>query len=101
MLGKYTGEAYNTMKKVTENIPYIPNKVYKNVGYNIYWYINQCGYLHVLKAKRIKCDEWKIIYYTIDDLLLTKDNMLKSTGQKGYYKTPEAILEALENELTA
>ena len=100
MLGKYTGEAYETMKKVTENIPYIPNKVYKNTEYIIYWYINQQGYLHILWPKGLKMDG-KIIYYTIDDLLLTKDNMLKSTGWKGTYKTLEAVLEALENELIA
>ncbi len=98
MLGKYTGEAYETMKKVTENIPYIPNKVYKNKEYTIYWYINQHGYLHVLKPSRVKMGE-KIINYTINDLLLTADNMLKSTGQKGYYDTPEAVLEALEGQV--
>ncbi len=100
MLGKYTGTAYETMKKVTENIPYIPNKVYKNTEYIIYWYINQAGYLHILKPQKVRTDG-KILYYTVDDLLLTKDNALKSTGWKGTYKTPEALLETLEKEVVA
>ena len=98
MLGKYTGAAYETMEKVTENIPYIPNKVYKNTEYTIYWYINRAGYLHILKPQKVRIDG-KIIYYTINDLLLTADNMLRQTAQNGYYKTPEAVIEALEKEV--
>ncbi len=98
MLGKYTGEAYKTMHRITENIPYIPNKVYKNVEYTIYWYINRAGYLHILKPQKVRMDG-KIICYTINDLLLTADNMLRSTAQNGYYKTPDNVIETLEKEV--
>ena len=39
----------------------------------------------------------KIIYYAIEDYLLTKDNMLESKGHNGRYESVQAVVEELEN----
>jgi hypothetical protein len=98
-LGKYSGDALNTMEKITGNITtYEVNKVYKNTEYNIYWFINQNGYIHVLRPCKITIDG-KVLHYSIEDNLLTKDNMLKSKGNSGDYKTVDEVLEELERRV--
>ena len=49
MNGVYSGKALDTMERVMGDIKaYIPNKVYLNKVYKIYWYINNRGYMHII-----------------------------------------------------
>ena len=67
-LGVYSGEALETYNKLTNNISsYTPNKFYVNEQYGQIFYINNAGFLHVLK-KEDGC---------IEDYMLTKDDKLK------------------------
>lgn len=98
-VGKYTGEALKTMETVTDNKrSYALNKVYHNEKYNLYWYINQNGYLHILGIRKV-IYVGKILHYAISDNLLTKDNMLKETNYYGNYKTPDEVLERIKSEV--
>lgn len=95
-IGKYNGEALATMEKIMGTITaYIPNKVYKNEEYNLYWFINSKGYMHVLKPCRV-CFEGKFLHYAIDDNLLTINNMVQSKGCNGNYTTLQEVIEELE-----
>ena len=95
-IGKYNGEALDTKEKIMAGMnTYIPNKVYKNKQYSIYWFINNHGYLHVLKPLGVKMNG-KILHYAIEDYLLTKDNMLQSKGWSGDFETVESTIEELE-----
>ena len=65
MIGVYNGEALKTMKKIMDNVrSYYPNQTYKNNQYNIYWFINSKGYLHVLRPSIEKMNG-RIVNYTI------------------------------------
>lgn len=95
-IGKYNGEALATKEKIMAGMnTYMPNKVYKNIQYNIYWFINNHGYMHVLKPLGVRMNG-EILHYAIEDYLLTKDNMLQSKGRSGDFQTVEATIEELE-----
>ena len=95
-IGKYSGEALATMEKIMGNITsYYPNKVYKNTEYNLYWFINSKGYMHVLKPCKVTLDG-KLLHYAIEDNLLTTDNMVQSKGSNGNYTTIQEVIEELE-----
>ena len=98
-IGKYSGEALATMEKIMGNITsYYPNKVYKNSEYNLYWFINSKGYMHVLKPCRVTLDG-KFLHYAIEDNLLTTDNMVQSKGNNGNYTTIQEVIEELERRV--
>jgi hypothetical protein len=101
MVGKYNGEALATIEKIKGSINcYIENKVYKNTQYNIYWYINRSGYLHVLRPCKTTLNG-KVLHYSIEDLLLTKDNKLSQKWVNGKYETIQKVIEELEQEVAA
>ena len=80
MIGVYSGESLKTMEKIMDNVKnYYPNQTYKNNQYNIYWFVNSKGYLHVLRPSNVTMNG-KIIGYAIHDYMLTKDNMLDDKG---------------------
>ena len=39
-----------------------------------------------------------IYNYSIEDFILTKENILKSKGHSGNYKSIEAVIDELENK---
>ena len=96
MIGVYNGEALKTMEKIMGNVrSYYPNQTYKNNQYNIYWFINSKGYLHVLRPSNVTMNG-KIIGYAINDYMLTKDNMLDDKGMIFQSDTPQEIAGRLE-----
>ena len=98
-IGKYSDTTLTTIEKIKGAITaYIPNKVYKNVEYNLYWFINLKGYMHILKPCKVTLDG-KLLYYAIEDNLLTSDNMVQSKGNNGNYTTIQAVIEELERRL--
>ena len=98
-IGKYSGEALVTMEKIMgDTTSYYPNKVYKNAKYNLYWFINSKGYMHVLKPCRVTLDG-KLLHYAIEDNLLTTDNMVQSKGSNGNYTTVQEVIEELERRV--
>ena len=98
-VGKYSGETFTTVKKIMSTITvYTVNKVYKNYEYNIYWFINQSGYMHILRPCDVRLNK-KHLYFAIEDYLLTKDNMLISKGHNGRYESIQAVIEKLEQRL--
>lgn len=99
MIGKYSDKAMATMEKIKNDVvAYIPNKTYKNKIHNIFWFINSHGYMHILRPTSVKMDG-KILYYAIEDYLLTKDNMLESKGYIGNYKSVQDVINELENRI--
>lgn len=98
-IGKYNGESLVTYEKVMdEKKTYTPNKLYKNEKYNIYYFINTHGYMHILKPFAVKMNK-RIIYYSIEDYLLTKDNMLQSKGWNGEFTTLQEVIKELEHRI--
>ena len=98
-VGKYSGEALATKEKIMATISsYTTNTVYKNQEHNIYWFINNNGYMHILRPCNVRLDG-KHLYFAIEDYLLTKDNMLQSKGHNGRYETIESVIEELENRI--
>lgn len=98
-IGKYSGEALATKEKIMATIKaYVTNTVYKNQEHNIYWLINNSGYMHILRPCNVRLDG-KHLYYAIEDYLLTKDNMLQSKGHDGRFESIEAVIEELENRI--
>ena len=96
-IGRYSGAALATMEKVKgETAIYTPNKLYFNAIHNIYWFINQNGYLHVLRPCEVRLDG-KLLHYCVEDSLLTKDNMLQYKNSYGEFKTVEKAIEELKN----
>ena len=77
---------------------YIPNKYYKNEKYGWYWYINTKGFYHIVKPCKINYDG-VFSHYEIEDFLITKDDTMKSVSCRGYYKTREDCIEAIETNL--
>ena len=95
-IGVYSGKALETEEKIKGDISaYYTNKVYKNTNYNIYWFINQRGYLHVLRPSNVTMNG-KIIGYAINDYMLTKDNMLDDKGIVFQADTQKEIADRLE-----
>ena len=98
-VGKYSGEALATMEKIMATTTvYTVNKVYKNHEHNIYWFINQNGYMHILRPCNVMLDG-KHLYFAIEDYLLTKDNMLQSKGHNGRYDSIQSTIEELERRV--
>ena len=98
VIGKYNGEALATMEKIMNGQnSYRPNEVYKNNTYNFHWYINQNGYIHVLRPTKTNLNGI-FQHYSIEDSLLTKDNMLKQIAVNGNYETIEKVIQAIEQE---
>lgn len=96
MIGVYSGESLKTMEKIMDNVrSYYPNKIYKNNQYNIYWFINSKGYLHVLRPSIEKMNG-RIVNYTIKDFMLTKDNMLQDKGVLYRFSTIEEVCNKME-----
>ena len=96
MVGVYSGEALKTMEKIMGNVrSYYPNQTYKNNQYNIYWFINSKGYLHILRPSNVTMNG-KIIGYAIHDYMLTKDNMLDDKGILFQADTQKEIADRLE-----
>jgi len=99
IISKYNGEALVTKEKIMDTTSsYIINAVYKNQKYNIYWLINQNGYMHILRPCNVKLNG-KHLYYAIEDYLLTKDNILQSKGHSGKYESIEAVIGELESRV--
>lgn len=93
---RYKGDAFITYKNIKSTVmSYTVNKVYKNNEYDIYWYINQNGYMHILRPCNVRLNG-KHTYYTIEDYLLTIDNMLESKGHIGEYETIECVFDKLK-----
>ena len=98
-IGRYTGKALETKEKIMGRVSsYYPNKLYKNAEYNLYWFINSKGYIHVLKPCRVTLDG-KFLHYAIEDNLLTTDNMIQSKGSSGNYTTVTEVIEELERRV--
>ena len=92
----YSKKALETMEKIMGSVKsYYPNKVYKNEQYNIYWFINSKGYMHVLRLSKVNING-KISGYAINDFMLTKDNMLDDKGMIFQADTPQEIADRLE-----
>ena len=92
----YSKKALETMEKIMGSVKsYYPNKVYKNEQYNIYWFINSKGYMHVLRLSKVNING-KISGYAINDFMLTKDNMLDDKGMIFQADTPQKIVYRLE-----
>ena len=90
-VGKYSGEALATMEKIMATITaYTVNKVYKNQEHNIYWFINQNGYMHILRPCNVRLDG-KHLYFAIEDYLLTKNNMLQIFLLLEYQKSSQFL----------
>ena len=100
MKKKYSGEALKTKEKVQGKIySYYVNQLYKNEEYNIFWFINKHGYMHILKPCNVRLNG-EHLYYAIEDYLLTKDNILQSKGCEGRYETIEAVIKELKNRIS-
>ena len=96
MIGVYSGESLKTMEKIMDNVrSYYTNHTYKNNQYNIYWFINSKGYLHVLRPSIEKMNG-RILNYTIKDFMLTKDNMLQDKGVLHRFSTIEEVCNKME-----
>ena len=96
MIGVYSGESLKTMEKIMGNVrSYYSNHTYKNNQYNIYWFINSKGYLHVLRPATEKMNG-RILNYTIKDFMLTKDNMLQDKGVLHRFSTIEEVYNKME-----
>ena len=96
MVGVYSGESLKTMEKIMDNVrSYYSNQTYKNNQYNIYWFINSKGYLHVLRPSIEKMNG-RIVNYTIKDFMLTKDNMLQDKGVLYRFSTIEEVYDKME-----
>lgn len=100
MLSPYDIRTEETRQAITGNISsYYTNKYYPVKGAkNTYFYINQRGYLHIVRPCKVKFDG-RFSHYEISDVLLTSDNMLKETSCTGYYKTIEEAVNSIEENL--
>lgn len=96
MVGVYSGESLKTMEKIMDNVrSYYSNQTYKNKQYNIYWFINSKGYLHILRPATEKLND-RILNYTIKDFMLTKDNMIQDKGVLYRFNTIEEVANKME-----
>lgn len=93
---KYFDDALRTVEKIKGNqTSYYANRIYHNEEFNIYWYENTKGYMHVLKPQK---NPFTKGIETID-FLITKDNMLKETGTYGNFETVEDWIEEMQREM--
>ena len=99
MLSPYDIRTEETRDRIMgERRSWYPNKYYKSAEGNFYFYINTKGYFHIVKPCRISYDG-EFSHYEIRDCLLTKDNMLQEVSSRGYYKTVETVVEAIEENM--
>lgn len=99
MLCPYKGAALSTLERIKGTVTsYYVNQIYKNEQYNLYWFINSKGYVHVLKPCKVLLNG-KFLHYAIEDNLLTTDNMVQSKGTDGKYSTRKETIEELERRL--
>lgn len=95
MLIPYTGEALKTYEKIHTLRSYEHNKLYP--FRDTFYYINSKGYLHIYLLSALSFKGKREFY--ISDQMLTKDNMLKETGQHSrLYDTKEAAIEFILQE---
>ena len=78
MNGVYSGKALDTMERVMGDIN---------------WYINNRGYMHILRPGRVRMNG-QLIGYAINDYMLSKDNMLEDKGYNKIYDTLDQLVEA-------
>ena len=98
MLAPYDNRTEETRRRIYGNREsYIPNKVYKSAEGGFYFYINTKGYYHILKPCRVRYDG-EFSHYEITDSLLTKENTLREVSSRGYYKTREECIQAIERK---
>ena len=74
------------------------NKYYKSAEGDFYFYINTKGYFHIIKPCRITYNG-EFSHFEISDCLLTRDNMVQEVSSRGYYKTKEEVIGAIEINL--
>lgn len=95
MLIPYTGEALKTYEKIHTLRTYQHNKLYPFK--DTFYYINPKGYMHIFLLSALNFKGRKQFY--ISDQILTKDNMLKESGQHSrLYDTKEAAIESILRE---
>ena len=84
IINPYKGAALENYEKITEGIsnPYEENKIYVNMKYGIFYYINQKHFLHVLKLTRESFDGK--YYYSVNDWILTPQNVLED--RQAYFR---------------
>lgn len=93
----YRGEALKTYEKITEGLTaYATGKIYVNVKYGIFFYINQKHFLHVLKLTRESFNGK--YYYSVNDWILTPQNVLEDRQAyfRGSLKECKELLRAAE-----
>lgn len=84
----YSGDAYETYKKLTKDMNPIINKIYINDDFGQIFYVNNSGYLHIYDK-----DGGYIV-----DLMLTKDNKFKEVSSQLLTKsTKEEFREMLKD----
>lgn len=92
-LSPYTGEARQTYDRVHTLRCYSPNALYISPNNKIY-YINNKGYMHVYDVSRSIFNNRPI--YSIIDMMLTTDNMLKESSRREYSNLEEIKAAFLE-----
>jgi len=101
MLPSYSQEAHETIDRMTgKRTRFTINKYYKSAEGKFYYYMNQKGYYHIVRPCRIKYDG-EFSHFEIVDYLLTKDNNLKETSCKGFYKSIEECIAKIEENLAS
>ena len=106
----YKGAAFETYDALASKLGcYSSNIVYKaSVNGNIFFfYINNKGFLHILKAERVvmhSSDSKKYSLFEVSDYLLTSSNTLRYKGKVGNYcnsarDANAAIFKLLGNDI--
>ena len=99
MLSPYDVRTEKVRQAITEDIPYYTNKYYPVKGVkDTYWYINQRGYLHIIRPCKVNMNG-KFLHYEISDVLLTPDNRLKEVNTFGCFKTIAEFSDHIKENL--
>lgn len=100
MLSPYDIRTEEARRAITGNISkYYTNKYYPvNGAKHTYFYINQKGYLHIIRPCKVKYNG-RFSHYEISDVLLTADNKLKETSCTGFFRTIEETVSHIEENL--
>ena len=98
MIIPYSKESLQTYEKINNNNGYTVNKIYRNTEHNILYYINSKGYMHVLRPCTIGLNG-KITGYGLNDLMLTKDNMLQDKGYYCTFNTKEELIQYINKAI--
>lgn len=98
----YQGAARETYEKMQAGIDEIYiNKVYQSKTAKCLFYINNKGYLHILTPGRYTMNG-KITGYTLQDHILTKNNMIQyKTDYTKIYNTIQDLQNAINEILAA